>query len=406
MKVLYVSPTGTLGGAERVLLSVLKSVRQELPDARLHLLSLSGGPLLQHAAALGVDVATLPLPASLEALGDSQFKGCANGRATAALSLLGQMLTGSADAWRFLDNLRRTIRRVGPDLIHSNGIKTHGLVALAHEGKAPVVWHVHDFFSARPLACRMLCLASRRMAAAIAISSAVSADLEALGLGRRTCVIANAVDVNVYSPGVQDGTLLDELAGLSAAPAGCLRVGLVATYARWKGHDVFLEAAARLAKIGPDRPVRFYVVGGPIYQTRGSQFDQGELRDLARRLGILDHTGFINFQANVVPIYRALDVAVHASTAPEPFGLTIIEAMGCGKPVVASLAGGVADIIQNTYNAIGIPPGSAIGLSDALKTLVNDPQLRKNVGTRAGKPFVSVSASSVWGHKYLRFIEI
>ncbi len=382
MKVLYLSPTGTLGGAEKVLLSVLKGVRQTQPDAHLHLLSLSDGPLLQRAAGLGVDVVTLPIPGSLEALGDSQLRQT-NGRAARAISLLGQMLSGSADAWRFLANLRRTIRQVGPDLIHSNGIKTHCLAALAHDGKAPVVWHVHDFFNARPLARRLLRLASRRMAAAIAISPAVSTDLEALGLAQRTHVIANTVDVNEYYPALQDGALLDELAGLPAAPAGCLRVGLVATYARWKGHDVFLEAIARLASAHPERPLRCYIVGGPIYQTRGSQFDQGELRNLARRLGIGARVGFIDFQANIVPIYRALDVVVHASTAPEPFGLTIIEAMACGKPVIASMAGGVADIIQNTYDSSGVAPGDVNGIVAALECLAADPQLRRQLGVRA-----------------------
>jgi glycosyltransferase involved in cell wall biosynthesis len=382
VKVLYLSPTGTLGGAEKVLLSVMKGVRETQPDASLHLLSLSDGPLLRLAAALGVHVATLPLPASLESLGDSQLTGT-KGRASAAISVLSQMLTGSADAWRFLGNLRRAIRRVGPDLIHSNGIKTHCLVTLAHDGKAPVVWHVHDFLSARPLACRLLRLASRRMAAAIAISPAVSADLEILGLARRTRVIVNAVDVNEYHPGMQDGALLDELSGLPAAPAGCLRVGLIATYARWKGHDVFLEAAARLANSCPERPVRFYVVGGPIYQTRGSQFDQAELREMGRRLGIANRVGFIDFQANIAPIYRALDVVVHASTSPEPFGLTIIEAMACGKPVVASLAGGVADIIQTPYDAIGIPGGNVGELAGALNMLMDDGQLRAQLGARA-----------------------
>jgi glycosyltransferase involved in cell wall biosynthesis len=160
-------------------------------------------------------------------------------------------------------------------------------------------------------------------------------------------------------------------------------VGLIDTYARWKGHDVFLEAAARLANIFRERPLRFYIVGGPIYQTRGSQYDQGELREMARRLGIADRVGFVDFQVNVVPVYRALDVVVHASTTPEPFGLTIIEAMACGKPVVASLAGGVADIIQTSYDAIGVSTGDEEGLVGAIRMLLENSQLRAELGVRA-----------------------
>jgi glycosyltransferase involved in cell wall biosynthesis len=382
VKVLYLSPTGALGGAERVLLSVLRGVRQARSDAQLRLLSFTNGPLLDEAGALGVESALLPLPASLQALGDSQLNA-AESRASAALSLLAQALAAGTDAWQFVNSLRRAVHRFAPDLIHSNGIKTHCLVALADRANALVIWHVHDFLSARPMARRLLRMASRRMAAAIAISPAVSADLEALGIARRTRVIANAVDVEKFTDVPGDGALLDTLAGLPAAPAGCLRVGLVATYARWKGHDVFLEAAAKLHERLRASPVRFYVVGGPIYQTRGSQWTRSELRDLARALGIADCVGFIDFQANVAPLYQALDVVVHASTAPEPFGLTIIEAMACGRPVVASLAGGVTDIIRNGHDALGTSPGDVAALASVLQALLDDARLRERLGAAA-----------------------
>jgi glycosyltransferase involved in cell wall biosynthesis len=224
-------------------------------------------------------------------------------------------------------------------------------------------------------------LASRWVSGAIAISPAVAADLKILGLEGRTRLIANALDVHEYCPAPAEGPSLDELARLPSA--SCLRVGLIASYARWKGHGVFLEAAALLANSRPALPVRFYVIGGPIYQTRGSQYEQRELRNLAGRLGVADRIGFIDFQANVAPIYRGLDVVVHASTAPEPFGLTIIEAMACGKPVVASLAGGVVDIIEPGRDALGVPPGDAPALASALHSLLGDSSLRFALGEQA-----------------------
>lgn len=381
MNLLYLSPTGALGGAEKVLLSVLKGVRQARPDARLTLLSFADGPLVDQAGQLGVNTAILPLPDALAKLGDSRLAGAPD--RPAAVSVLWRMLAGSTAGWRFLSDLRHQVRRIAPDLIHSNGIKTHGLIALAHDGKAPIIWHVHDFLGARPLASRLLRLASCQVHAAVAVSSAVAADLHAMGLGERTRVIANAVDVDQYFPAMQDPALLDELAAMSAAPPGCLRVGLVATYARWKGHDIFLEAAARLTCARPQMPIRFYVVGGPIYQTPGSQFDQNELLARASAQGIADRVGFIDFQANVAPIYRALDVVVQASTAPEPFGLTIIEAMACGKVVVASLAGGVADIIRPGHDALAVKPGDGAQLAAALETVLDDPQLRRQLEAHA-----------------------
>ena len=217
----------------------------------------------------------------------------------------------------------------------------------------------------------------------IAISPAVAADLKVLGLERRTHVIANGLDVGTYAPAAQDGRLLDALAGLPLAPPSCLRVGLVATYARWKGQAVFLDAAAELAKTCPGLPVRFYVIGGPIYRTRGSQYTKDELLQHAGCLGIADRVGFIGFQSDVVPIYRALDVVVHASTAPEPFGLTIIEAMACGKPVIATLGGGVADIIEPGRDALGIAPANSSLLAGTMRSLLEDSLLRASLGAEA-----------------------
>src|SRR5205085_8086358 len=143
--------------------------------------------------------------------------------------------------------------------------------------------------------------------------------------------------------------------GLPRAVPGTLRVGLVATYARWKGQEVFLDAAGRLAAGRPELPVRFYVVGGPVYQTRGSQFSEGELRRLAAQRGLADRVGFVGFREDTAPVYRALDVVVHASTRPEPFGLTVVEAMACGRPVIVSRAGGAAELFTPGYDGGGGP---------------------------------------------------
>src|SRR5262249_15351528 len=161
-------------------------------------------------------------------------------------------------------------------------------------------------------------------AGAIAVSEAVGRDVRGLLPGLPTRVIGNAIDVNAFSPAEADPDLLDRLAGLPPAPEAVIRGGVVATYARWEGQDVFLPAAARVLSAG--RRVRFYVVGGPIYHTSGSQFSQAELRGLARDLGIEPDVGLIDFQPDPAAVYRALDVVVHASTRPEPFGLTIVEA--------------------------------------------------------------------------------
>jgi glycosyltransferase involved in cell wall biosynthesis len=211
----------------------------------------------------------------------------------------------------------------------------------------------------------------------------VAADLRALRPSLPLQVISNTVDTQEYSPAAGDGALLDRLAGMTPLQDSCLRVGLIATFARWKGQDVFLQAATRVMRANPACRIRFFIIGGPIYARNGSQYQLAELQSLTRQLGLSEHVGFIGFQKDIVTMYRSLDVVVHASTAPEPFGMTIIEAMACGKPVIATQSGGAAEIFQSGYDALGVPPGKPQALADTMFTLLKNPQLRHNLGQHA-----------------------
>src|SRR5204863_9003318 len=106
---------------------------------------------------------------------------------------------------------------------------------------------------------------------------------------------------------------------------------------------VFLDALARLRG---HVNVRGYIVGDSIYHTDASQYSRAQLRARAEACGLGDSVGFTGQVDDVSAVLRALDVAVHASTEPEPFGLVIAEAMACGRPVVVSQAGGAAEIAQ------------------------------------------------------------
>ena len=202
---------------------------------------------------------------------------------------------------------------------------------------------------------RALRWACKGVSRAIAISEAVARDAGAILKGVPVTVVYNAVDTAQFVPGPGDGAWLDRLAGLPAAGDGTIRVGLVATYARWKGQDLFLRAIGHMQSV---RPARFYIVGGPIYKTKGSQFSHSELRDLACELGVADRLGFVPFQADTADAYRALDVVVHASTHPEPFGRTIVEAMACSRPTVVSRAGGAAELFTDGEDALGWRPAT------------------------------------------------
>jgi glycosyltransferase involved in cell wall biosynthesis len=217
---------------------------------------------------------------------------------------------------------------------------------------------------------KILGWSSVRAQLGIAISQSVAEDAKITLPKLSTVVVYNAIDVNYFSP--QDSPFHSPL-----------RVGLVATFARWKGQDIFLKAIAQLTQKYPDLNAAFYIVGGPIYKTQGSQFSQQELEEQASSLGISDKVNFLGFQQNIVEIYHWLDIVVHASTQPEPFGLAIVEAMACGKAVIVSQAGGASELFTQNENAIGVPPGDSSALANAIADLVNNPEKRQSLSEKA-----------------------
>jgi glycosyltransferase involved in cell wall biosynthesis len=94
--------------------------------------------------------------------------------------------------------------------------------------------------------------------------------------------------------------------------------------------------------------------------------------------------GFTGFVADSAAAMRSLDIVVHASTAPEPFGLVIAEGMATGKAVVVSFAGGARELVTPEVDALVHQPGDADDLAKALARLAADSALRARLG-RAGR---------------------
>ncbi|MGP0073325.1 MAG: glycosyltransferase family 4 protein [Bryobacteraceae bacterium] len=370
MRIVYLNPSGRLGGAETSLRELLASVRAAEPAWDLWLVLGEDGPLAGIARDLGVKVSVRPFPPALAQLGDA-------GRRSAAAGLL----RAAAATAKYSRGLARWLSEIEPDIIHSNGLKMHLLGAWARPRRSRLIWHIHDFVSLRPLMRRLLYPFRKACSAAVVNSESVARDLEQVLPGLRTIPIYNAIDLQRFSPG---GTRLDldAKAGLEPAAPGTVRVGLVAAFARWKGHKVFLEALARLS---PGKPIRGYIIGGPIYQTDGSQWSEFELEREAERLGLAGKVGFTGFLEDTPAAMRSLDIIVHSSTQPEPFGMVIIEGMACGRPVIASQAGGAAELFVDGENALAHAPGDSIGLARQIERLGRDPKLRSQLGEAGRK---------------------
>ncbi len=365
MRILFLSPGAQLGGAERCLLDTLASLKKAEPRWQLQLLAGEDGPLLACARSLDVTADSVPFPPALARLGSHR---------QSLPQLAAALLRALPATLSYALRLKRTIARHPPTVIHSNGLKMHLLAAWMHR-HAPVIWHLHDYPGSRGMVTRALQLSSSRCAGAIAVSDSVASDARrTLGPALRVKTILNAVDLaNFHPQGPQ--------AKLGPRRPGTVRVGLIATFARWKGHEVFLRALAhpRLRHL----EFHAYVIGGPIYQTTHSQFTVEELAALARALDIQNRVTFTGFLSDSASAMRAVDIVVHASTAPEPFGLVIAESMACGRPVIASQSPGADLLVENGRTGIAAPPGDVEALVEALARLIPDGILRLCVGRAA-----------------------
>ncbi len=375
MHILYLNPSGQMGGAEAALLDTLASIREAQPEWTLELIVSAEGTLAAKARSLGVVTTILPFPDSLVRLGDASAGGPAADTSD-RFRLLRQLAFASPGIAAYVSRLRRLLRQRRPDVIHSNGFKMHVLGAMAKPRGVPLIWHIHDYVQSRPLMAGLMKLLRRRCTLALVNSNSVGRDVTQACATLPIQTVYTGVDTTVFSP-FGERLDLDSLSGLSSAEPATIRIGMLATLARWKGHEIFLRA---LSLIASDIPWRGYIVGDALYQTDGSQYSLEELKDISRRLGISSRVGFTGFVEEPASAMRSLDVVVHASTQPEPFGLVIVEGMACGRAVIVSEAGGALELIERGTNALGHTPGDAAQLAERITQLAGDPQLRAQLG--------------------------
>ena len=153
-------------------------------------------------------------------------------------------------------------------------------------------------------------------------------------------------------------------------PHGSPIVGNVAALVPHKGQRHFVEAAALVVREVPD--ARFVIAG------------EGELRPtlehLIKHLNLEKHVILAGFRPDVLSLHKAFDVFVMSSIT-EGLGTSLLDAMACGRPIVATTAGGMPEVVQDGKTGILVPPRNDRAMADAIITLLKDPALRDRMGS-------------------------
>jgi glycosyltransferase involved in cell wall biosynthesis len=184
-------------------------------------------------------------------------------------------------------------------------------------------------------------------------------------------VIPYPIDTTMFRPAVADSS--------SMQPPTLLAVGRLE---KRKGTNVLLRAvASRVWQRYPD--LRVYLLGG---ETDLSRRELLELVPVERREQVI-FPGFVD-RAQIVKFYQRATLYV-TPTLYETFGYTVLEAMACGLPVVASRVGAIPELVEDGATGLLVEPHDPNALADAILTLLDDPGRRDVMGQRAREKAVS-----------------
>ncbi len=269
----------------------------------------------------------------------------------------------------------RLIRNEAIDVVHSHNAKAHiyGGLAAAVAG-IPSLYHLHGV--PRPAASRdgVVSLLSVTVPAqrTVACSEYVAAGFRRVWHSRRRLVVIhNGVLSGASTTG---GTLrVREEFGI---PDGAPIVLMAARLQRGKGVHVFLDAAVHVARNHPG--VCFVIVGGALFGL-GEEYTL-QLHQQVDRLKLTRAVRFLGFQSDVLRLYSAADLVVQSPIEPEAFGMVLVEAMACGRPVIASDSGASREIVESGVTGLLVPPGDAEQLGEAILTLLGDRERRLRMG--------------------------
>lgn len=268
---------------------------------------------------------------------------------------------------------RRILAREQPALLHVNSSRDSWIGGLAARMVSPRVKVVRSRHISTPLNRNLTTriLYRRLMDFVIVTGSELTRRglIERDGLEPdRVAAFPIGIDVEQFKPGRPDPDLRQEL----KLPPGHRLVGLISYLRSYKGHEYFIEAAARVLPCAKD--VTFLVVGeGP---------EEARLRERIASLGLSSNVRMLGFRDDLLNVFRSLDVFVIPSVEGDTIPQVLMQALAMGLPVVSTTVGSIPDVVQDGKTGFVVPPRDAAALADRTLALLDDAALRMEMGRR------------------------
>ncbi|WP_427157936.1 glycosyltransferase [Aliinostoc sp. HNIBRCY26] len=303
-----------------------------------------------------------------------------------------EVLTNQSIAVRKQSNLLQAFASVGQlaplitkvvkiayqyDLIYANTQKALVVGAIASIiTRRPLVYHLHDILSSEHFSQTNLRIAinlANHCASLVIANSQASrtAFIQAGGKPEITEVVYNGFEPQNYHTSNDEIQKIRQQLGLENK----FVVGHFSRLSPWKGQHILIAA---LAQLPPQ--VTVILVGDALF---GEQDYVEQLHQQIAQLGLENRVKFLGFRADIPQLMAACNLVTHTSTAPEPFGRVIVEAMLCGTPVVAAKAGGAVELVEQGVNGFLVTPGEPQALAQVINTCIQETEITAKIATQA-----------------------
>jgi len=256
------------------------------------------------------------------------------------------------------------------DIIHLNNyFLLEGIIA-AKILKIPCLVHLRCFFEHK---YDILSKSIKHVSHVIGVSNAVSTSIPSDQIpAYKVTTIYDPVDIGLFETAASKRDSVRKKLNLKDND---IAVGIFGRIVSWKGQLEFVHAALKAINLNDN--LKAFIIGDI---SDGTSEYLCQIQSVINRSPVKDHFTLTGYQEDIEAYYCAMDIIVHASTAPEPFGMVVIEGMTAKKPVIATKAGGPLEVIDHETNGIFVEPGSVEEMSLKILDLVNNPSKRRQIG--------------------------
>lgn len=279
------------------------------------------------------------------------------------------------------------------DLIHSHGYQENFYAVLSRI-KIPLVATNHLWKRTNlklKLYARLDAFLLRHFKRIVAVSNEINDELVELGYEKKTAIIANGVDIDVFAKTTENinKEALQETLGI---PSNKVVIGMVSSLTTAKAHRTAIAALKLLVESNTSNTHLVIVGDGDL---------RGELEELVLNSNLSKHVTFLGQRNDVRTILSCFDIYCLPSLI-EGLPMSLLEAMAAGLPVVATKVGDIPLLIDDDTNGLLISPRDPSSLSSKLNILIDNEEKRRLLGRNARETIVEKFSAKEMANSYCK----